>query len=55
MQVGNGGNACADDKREAVLVLVHLVEDVVDGGPVDVVFVGGVAEEFLAGAELGVC
>ncbi|MBE3043516.1 hypothetical protein IMZ48_13285 [Candidatus Bathyarchaeota archaeon] len=36
------------------MVLVHLVEDVVDGGALDLVFVVRVSEELLAGAELGV-
>ena len=52
--MGHGGTSGADDEGEAVVVLVHLVEDVVDGGALDLVFVVRVSEELLAGAELAV-
>lgn len=53
VQVGDRGTAGADDGREAVLVLVHLVKDVVDGRPVYIFLVRRVSEDLLAGAELG--
>lgn len=55
MSARRWGGAGADDEGEAALVLVHLVEDVVDGRAVDVVLVRGVAEDLLTGTELGAC